>query len=98
MKIQALVAAVALAFGATAFAQTGAAASAGATDTPAATSEVKAEAKTPAKSKKKVKKAAKAKSTQSMGAGPFSPATDLEAPDRQSRMDQAYANWKAGVR
>jgi hypothetical protein len=94
MKIQALVAAVALALaGGTAFAQS-------TPDTAKPTASPDAPAKTTTKkaSKKKAKKhaAKKKSSTQSMGAGPAMVSTDLNAPDRQARMDQAYANWKAG--
>lgn len=112
MKLQALTAAVLLAFGAGAFAQATPATPA----TPASPSESAATPATPAtpaapeakagsdekkvaaksKTRKAKKSTAKAKkSTQSMGAGPASPVTDLEATDRQARIDQAYANWQA---
>lgn len=109
MKLQALTAAVLLAFGAGAFAQATPA-------TPASPSESAATPATPAmpeakaepgekkaaaksKTKKAKKSTAKAKkSTQSMGAGPASPVTDLEASDRQARIDQAYANWQGQQR
>lgn len=34
------------------------------------------------------------KSTRSMGAGAMTVQTDLEAPARRSRMEEAYANWQ----
>jgi hypothetical protein len=36
--------------------------------------------------------------THAMGAGPSGPMTDLHAASRQTRIDQAYANWQAGKR
>lgn len=93
MKIQALIAAVALAAG-SAFAQAPND-SAKAPADPIAKPSADGKA-TPKASKKKHKKVTKKKSsTQAMGAGPASVSTDLNASDRQARMDQAYANWQA---
>jgi hypothetical protein len=38
--------------------------------------------------------ARKKNSTQSMGAGPASPMTDVDSSARQRRMDRAYADWQ----
>ena len=48
--------------------------------------------------KTKAKKTMSAKKTQSMGAPAAMIQTDLNAPARQTRMDQAYSNWQAGNR
>jgi hypothetical protein len=48
--------------------------------------------------KTKAKKTMSAKKTQSMGAPAAMIQTDLNAPARQTRMDQAYSNWQAGSR
>jgi len=121
MKIQALVAAVALCVAGGAFAQSSYSSkpagekAAGAaqemkSDTKAAAGEVKAEAKDAAAKTKKVAKKTKSKakhaghhaamsgqhmnSTRRMGAMGTGPGTDLEARDRQARMDEAYGNWQ----
>lgn len=61
------------------------------------TSEDKATKKAGKKSSHKAshKASAKKKNTQSMGAGPASPETDLSASARQSRIEAAYANWQS---
>ncbi len=94
MKIQALIAAVALLAG-TAFAQAPNDSAKAPADTAKPTAS--ADGKTVHKaSKKKHKKVSKKKSsTHAMGAGPAMVSTDLNASERQSRMDQAYANWQA---
>ncbi|MBI5275497.1 MAG: hypothetical protein HY854_03475 [Burkholderiales bacterium] len=115
MKLQALIASMALAFTSGAFGQATPASPATpatpATDagaampaTPATPAVSAAEkkgktthAKAKAKSKKKLS-ARKAKGTKVMGAGPAGLETDLEARDRQARIDAAYANWLAQQR
>jgi hypothetical protein len=103
MKIQALMipVAVAVAFAAgSAFAATpgDTASTAAAADTAkTATTVTKKSHKKTAK-KKQATPHAGMQGTQAMGAGAASPVTDLEAPSRQSRIDQAYANWQAQAR
>lgn len=118
MKIQALVAAVALALAGGAFAQSSSkpagekaadAAQEVKSDTKAAAGEAKAEARQAAAKTKKVAKKTRQKakhaahhamsdrpmsSTRRMGAMGSGPSTDLEARDRQARMDEAYSNWQ----
>ena len=95
MKIQALIAAVLLATG-SAYAQAPNDTAKAPADTTAKQG-ASADAKSTAKAgKKKSKKVSKKSATQTMGAGAPVVDTDLNAADRQARMDQAYANWKAG--
>ena len=109
MKMQALMIAVALAAGG-AFAQSSSPTYSAPAESPkvsAGETMDKAPAKPQKKkvAKKKVQKHEAQKhasgkhrrmhSTQAMGAGMASPATDLDAKARQDRMDQAYANWRA---
>ena len=95
MKIQALMIAVALAAG-SAFA----AAPNGSAKADAATAAADTTAAPATPVKKSHKKTAKKKhaATQSMGAGPASPMTDLSGSSRQARIDQAYAQWQAKAR
>ena len=105
MKIQALITAMALASGA-AFAQApndtaktpATPAAAAMTTTTTTTTEKTTAKKKVAKKTTNKSTAAKKKATQSMGAGPASPQTDLLAGARRARIDSAYANWKAGAR
>jgi len=71
--------------------------------TPGATAQAD---KPPAKTQEKVHQkksaaphaSAHSQGTASMGAGIASPDTDLNAGDRQQRMDQAYSDWQAKAR
>jgi len=106
MKLNVIVTAAALAFGASAFAQSGGGAP-GASEAVADKLSSPAGARTKSDmttatdpqvmgaTKKRHAKAKKSKSTQSMGAGPTSYSTDLESSDRKARMDAAYANFQA---
>jgi hypothetical protein len=53
------------------------------------------EDKATTKKASKKKAASKKKSTQSMGAGPAAPETDLSASARQARIEAAYATWQS---
>jgi hypothetical protein len=57
------------------------------------TKKATAKAKTTTKAKAKTKK-----TTQTMGAGAMAPVTDLQAPAREARINEAYARWQAGAR
>ena len=110
MKVKLLVAALALITG-TAFAQ---ATNSGTTGTPAAGAATSATAgstsstsaagtekkahKKVAHKKSKKSHARKKAGTQAMGAGPAMLQTDLGAPARQARIDQAYAHWQSARR
>jgi len=107
MTMKSFVTALALISG-TAFAQGYTAPAKAAADTPQASTTTtttetttKVEKKTATKkmaAKTKAKKTMSAKKTQSMGAPAATIQTDLNAPARQTRMDQAYSNWQAGSR
>ncbi|HSV78244.1 MAG TPA: hypothetical protein VLK85_03435 [Ramlibacter sp.] len=106
MTMKLFVTALALISG-TAFAQAPTAPAKAAADTPQASmtttteTTTKVEKKTETKkmaAKTKAQKTMSAKKTQSMGAPAAMIQTDLNAPARQTRMDQAYSNWQAGSR
>lgn len=94
MKLQALLIAIAVAAGGSAFAATDTAK----TDSKQAADKPTTTTTTTQHKVKKVKKTkrkvAKGASTSNMGAA-AAPETDLNAPDRQSRIDEAYDKWRA---